>query len=215
MAKVVSIKEAAEMFKDNMTVMVSGFWGIGAPEKLLDALVETGVQGLTGISISTALVDRGIGKLVASRQLKKAIVSYIGRNTATMEQYEAGDIEVEFVPQGTLAERVRAGGFGLGGILTPTGVGTELEKGKQRLTIDGKDYLLELALKADVALIKAHKADRSGNLVYRKAARNTNPLMAAAARITIVQADEIVETGMIDPDMVMTPGIFVDYIVQG
>ncbi|MFZ5944538.1 MAG: CoA transferase subunit A [Bacillota bacterium] len=215
MAKVISMSEAAGMVKDNMTIMVSGFWGIGAPDKLLDAVVEKGAKNLTGISISTALVDRGIGKLVASRQFKKVIVSYIGRNSATMEQYEAGDLEVEFVPQGTLAERVRAGGFGLGGILTPTGVGTELENGKQRITIDGKDYLLELPLKADIALIKAHKADVSGNLVYRKAARNTNPLMAAAADITIVQADNIFETGMIDPDEVMTPGIFVDYIVQG
>ncbi|MDK2823572.1 MAG: acetate CoA/acetoacetate CoA-transferase alpha subunit [Clostridia bacterium] len=215
MAKVISIAEAVDMVQEGMTIMVSGFWGIGAPEKVIDALVEKGTGNLTGISISTSLVDRGIGKLVANRQFKKVIVSYIGRNPATMEQYEAGQLEVEFVPQGTLAERIRAGGFGLGGILTPTGVGTELEKGKQRMTIDGKDYLLELPLKADIALIKAHKADKSGNLIYRKAARNTNPLMAAAADITIVQADEIVETGMIDPDEVMTPGIFVDYLVQG
>ncbi|MEL7654855.1 MAG: CoA transferase subunit A, partial [Bacillota bacterium] len=176
---------------------------------------KKGTRNLIGISISTSLIDRGIGKLVNSRQLKKAIVSYIGRNPSTVEQYEAGNLEIEFVPQGTLAERIRAGGFGLGGILTPTGVGTEFEIGKQRITVNEKDYLLELPLRADIALIKAYKADKSGNLVYRKASRNTNPLMAAAADITIVQADEIVETGAIDPDEVMTPGIFVDYIVQG
>ncbi|MCG8484791.1 MAG: CoA transferase subunit A [Clostridia bacterium] len=215
MAKVISIQEAVDLVKEDMSVMVSGFWGIGAPELLLDALVEKGTNNLTGISISTALVDRGVGKLVNSRQFKKVIVSYIGRNPATSEQYEAGDLEIEFVPQGTLAERIRAGGFGIGGFLTPTGVGTEFEEGKQRITVNGKDYLLELPLTADIALIKAAKADKSGNLIFRKAARNTNPLMAAAADITIVQADEIVETGEIDPDEVMAPGIFVNYIVQG
>ncbi len=215
MAKVISIEEAMDMIKDGMTIMVAGFWGVGTPEKLIDALVAKGTKNLTSISISTALPNRGVGKLVANRQLKKVIVSYIGRNPATSEQYESGDLEVEFVPQGTLAERIRAGGFGLGGILTPTGVGTEIEQGKQRITVDGRDYLLEKPLRADVALIKAHKADKAGNLVYRKAARNTNPLMAAAADITIVQADEILEIGEIDPDEVMTPGIFVDYLVQG
>ncbi|MFZ5752907.1 MAG: CoA transferase subunit A [Bacillota bacterium] len=215
MAKVISIGEAVDMIKDGMTIMVAGFWGVGTPEKLIDALVAKGTKNLTSISISTALPTKGVGKLVANRQLKKVIVSYIGRNPATSEQYESGDLEVEFVPQGTLAERIRAGGFGLGGILTPTGVGTEIEQGKQRITVDGRDYLLEKPLRADVALIKAHKADKAGNLVYRKAARNTNPLMAAAADITIVQADEILEIGEIDPDEVMTPGIFVDYLVKG
>ena len=215
MAKVISIEEAVDLIKDGMTIMVAGFWGVGTPEKLVDALVAKGTKNLTSISISTALPNKGVGKLVANRQVKKVIVSYIGRNPATAEQYEAGDLEVEFVPQGTLAERIRAGGFGLGGILTPTGVGTEIEQGKQRITVDGRDYLLEKPLRADVALIKAHKADKAGNLVYRKAARNTNPIMAAAADITIVQADEILEIGEIDPDEVMTPGIFVDYLVQG
>jgi len=215
MAKIISMEEAVDMIKENMSIMIPGFWGIGSPDQLLDTLVKKGTKNLTGISISTSLIDRGIGKLVNSRQLKKVIVSYIGRNPSTQEQYESGDLEVEFVPQGTLAERIRAAGFGLGGILTPTGVGTELEIGKQRITVNEKDYLLELPLRADIALLKAHKADKAGNLVYRKAARNTNPLMAAAADITIVQADEIVEAGEIDPDEVMTPGIFIDYIVQG
>ena len=215
MAKVISIEEATDLIKDGMTVMVAGFWGVGTPEKLVDALVSKGTKNLTGIAISTALEDKGIGKLVKNRQFKKVMVSYIGRNPATMQQYEEGSLEIEFIPQGTLAERIRAGGFGMGGILTPTGVGTELEQGKQRITVNGRDYLLELPLRADVAILKAHKADKSGNLIYRKAARNTNPLMATAADITIVLADQIIETGMIDPDDVMTPGIFIDYLVQG
>ncbi|MCX7780112.1 MAG: CoA transferase subunit A [Negativicutes bacterium] len=215
MAKVISMAEAVDLIQDGMSIMVAGFWGVGTPEKLIDALVAKGTKNLTGIAISTALGEKGIGKLVKNRQFKKVIVSYIGRNPATMQQYEEGTLEIEFVPQGTLAERIRAGGFGLGGILTPTGVGTEIEQGKQRITVDGCDYLLEKPLRADVALLKAAKADLSGNLIYRRAARNTNPIMAAAAKVTIAVADEIVATGMIDPDDVMTPGIFVDYLVQG
>lgn len=215
MAKVISIAEAVDMVQDGMSIMVAGFWGVGTPEALVDALVDKGVKNLTGIAISTALEDKGIGKLVKNRQFKKLFVSYIGRNPSTMQQYEEGTLEIEFVPQGTLAERIRAGGFGMGGFLTPTGVGTEIEQGKQRIAVDGRDYLLEKPLKADIAILKAHKADKSGNLIYRKAARNTNPLMAAAAAITIVLVDEIVETGMIDPDDVMTPGVFIDYLVQG
>ena len=215
MAKIITIQEAMDLITDNMTVMIPGFWAVGSPEKLIDALVAKGVKNLTGIGISTAQPFKGIGKLIANRQLKKFIGSYVGRNPATMEQWEAGELEVEFVPQGTLAERIRAGGFGLGGILTPTGIGTEIAAGKQVINVDGRDYLLEKPLRADVALLKACKADKAGNLVYRKAARNTNPLMAAAADITIVEAAEIVEIGGIDPDDVMTPGIFVDYLVQG
>lgn len=215
MAKIISLVEAVDMIHDGMSIMIAGFWGVGTPEKIVDGLVAKGTKNLTGISISTSLENKGIGKLIKSRQIKKMIVSFIGRNPATMQQCEEGSLEIEFVPQGTLAERIRAGGFGLGGILTPTGVGTEVEIGKQRITVDGKDFLLEKALRANIALIKAHKADKAGNLVYRKATRNINPLMATAADITIVMVDEIVETGMIDPDEVMTPGIFVDYLVQG
>jgi len=215
MAKIISIEEAMDMIVDGMTIMIPGFWAIGSPEKLIDALVAKGVRNLTGIGISTALTTKGIGKLIANHQIKKFIGSYVGRNPATMEQMEAGELEVEFVPQGTLAERVRAAGFGLGGILTPTGLGTEIAAGKQVINVDGRDYLLEKPLRADVALVKACLADKAGNLVYRKAARNTNPLMAAAADITIVEAAKIVEIGEIDPDDVMTPGIFVDYLVQG
>ncbi len=198
-----------------MTVMIGGFLACGTPESLIDALVQKGVKDLTVIANDTAFPDKGIGKLVVNRQLKKVTVSHIGTNPETGRQMHAGELTVELVPQGTLAECIRAGGFGLGGFLTPTGVGTVVENGKQKLTIGGREYLLELPLKADVALLKAAKADKAGNLVFRKAARNFNPLMATAAEIVIVEAQEIVETGTIDPDEVMTPGIFVDYLVRG
>lgn len=203
------------MVKDGMTVMIGGFLACGTPESLIDALVQKGVKDLTVIANDTAFPDKGIGKLVVNRQLKKVTVSHIGTNPETGRQMHAGELTVELVPQGTLAECIRAGGFGLGGFLTPTGVGTVVENGKQKLTIGGREYLLELPLKADVALLKAAKADKAGNLVFRKAARNFNPLMATAAEIVIVEAQEIVETGTIDPDEVMTPGIFVDYLVRG
>lgn len=215
MAKIISIDEAMDLIQDGMSVMVAGFWAVGTPEKLIDALVARGTKDLTTISISTSTPTKGIGRLIVNHQVKKVIASYVGRNPATMEQFDAGELEIEFVPQGTLAERCRAGGFGIGGFLTPTGVGTEIANGKQVINVDGRDYLLEKPLKADIALIKAHKADKAGNLVYNKATRNTNPVMAPAARITIVQADEIVEIGQIDPDDVMTPGVFVNYLVQG
>ncbi len=215
MAKIISAGEAANMVKDGMTVMIGGFLACGTPESLIDALVQKGVKDLTVIANDTAFPDKGIGKLVVNRQLKKVTVSHIGTNPETGRQMHAGELTVELVPQGTLAECIRAGGFGLGGFLTPTGVGTVVEDGKQKLTIGGREYLLELPLKADVALLKAAKADKAGNLVFRKAARNFNPLMATAAEIVIVEAQEIVETGTIDPDEVMTPGIFVDYLVRG
>lgn len=203
------------MVKDGMTVMIGGFLACGTPESLIDVLVQNGVKNLTVIANDTATPDKGIGKLVVNRQLKKATVSHIGTNPETGRQMNAGELAVELVPQGTLAECIRAGGFGLGGFLTPTGVGTVVGDGKQKLTVGGRDYLLELPLRADVALLKAAKADKAGNLVFRKAARNFNPLMAPAAEIVIVEAQEIVETGTIDPDEVMTPGIFVDYLVRG
>jgi acetate CoA/acetoacetate CoA-transferase alpha subunit len=198
-----------------MTVMVGGFLGCGTPQNLVDQVLANGTKDLTLVCNDTAFPDSGVGKLVVSRQFKKVIVSHIGTNPETGRQMNAGELAVDLVPQGTLAERIRSAGFGLGGILTPTGVGTPVEAGKQKLTIDGKDYLLELPIKADVALVKAYKADKAGNLVFRKAARNFNPLMATAASIVIVEAQNIVETGEIDPDEVMTPGIFVNYLVQG
>ena len=215
MAKIISAAEAAAKVKDGMTVMVGGFLGCGTPQTLVDQVLADGTKDLTLVCNDTAFPDAGVGKLVVNRQFKKVIVSHIGTNPETGRQMNAGELTVDLVPQGTLAERIRSAGFGLGGILTPTGVGTPVEAGKQKLTIDGKDYLLELPIKADVALVKAYKADKAGNLVLRKAARNFNPLMATAAQVVIVEAQSIVETGEIDPDEVMTPGIFVNYLVQG
>jgi acetate CoA/acetoacetate CoA-transferase alpha subunit len=213
--KIGSIKDAVEKIKDGMTVMVGGFLGVGTPEALVDALVAKGVKNLTVICNDSAFPDRGIGKLIVNKQIKKLITSHIGTNPETGRQMNEGETEVELVPQGTLAERIRAAGAGLGGILTPTGVGTIVEQGKKKLEINGKEYLLELPIKADIALLKAEKADKKGNLIYRKSARNFNPIMATAADFVIVQVDEIVDVGEIDPDDVMTPGIFVDMIVRG
>ncbi len=215
MVKIISAVEAAAMVKENMAVMVGGFLGCGTPQSLVDEVLAGGTKDLTLICNDTAFPDAGVGKLIVNKQFKKIIVSHIGTNPETGRQMNAGELEVDLVPQGTLAERIRSAGFGLGGILTPTGVGTPVEAGKQKLTVEGKEYLLELPLKADVALIKAYKADKAGNLVFRCAARNFNPLMATAATVVIVEAQQIVETGEIDPDEVMTPGIFVNYLVQG
>ena len=215
MAKIISAAEAAAKVQAGMTVMVGGFLGCGTPQSLVDQVLADGTKDLTLVCNDTAFPDSGVGKLVVSRQFKRVIVSHIGTNPETGRQMNANELAVDLVPQGTLAERIRSAGFGLGGILTPTGVGTPVEAGKQKLTIDGKDYLLELPIKADVALVKAYKADKAGNLVFRKAARNFNPLMATAAHLVIVEAQNIVEIGEIDPDEVMTPGIFVNYLVQG
>ena len=215
LTKQITLHEAISHVRDGDNVMIGGFLNCGAPESLIEGLIIYGKQNLTLIANDTAFPDQGIGKLIVTKKAKKVIVSHIGTNPETGRQMNAGELEVELVPQGTLAEQIRAAGFGLGGILTPTGVGTPVEAGKQKLTVEGKEYLLELPIKADVALIKAYKADKAGNLVFRKAARNFNPLMATAAQIVIVEAQNIVETGEIDPDEVMTPGIFVNYLVQG
>ncbi|MDI3535078.1 MAG: acetate CoA/acetoacetate CoA-transferase alpha subunit [Thermosediminibacterales bacterium] len=215
MKKVVSLEEALDNIRDGMTVMIGGFLAVGSPLKIIDGLIEKGVKDLTVIANDTAFPDRGIGKLIVNKQIKKAIVSHIGTNPETGRQMNEGETEVELVPQGTLAEQIRAAGAGLGGILTPTGLGTIVEQGKQKIKIDDKEFLLELPLKADIALIKAKKADKKGNLVYNKSARNFNPLMATAADLVIAEVEELVEVGEIDPDEVMTPGIFVDMIVKG
>lgn len=215
MSKIIDISEAGKLLKDGMSMMIGGFLGVGTPEKLIDLLVDKGVKGITVIANDTSFLDRGIGRLVVSHQVAKAIVSHIGTNPETGKQMHARRMEVELVPQGTLAERVRAGGSGLGGILTATGVGTIVAEGKSVIEVDGKEYLLEKPLRADVALIKACKADKAGNLTFYRSARNFNPLMALAADLVIVQADQIVEIGEIDPDQVMTPGVLVDRIVQG
>ena len=215
MEKVISIEQALEKVKDGMTIMVGGFLGVGNPLTLVDALVKKGVRDLTLIANDTARPELGIGKLVVNKQLKKAMVSHIGTNPETGRQMIAGELNVELIPQGTLAERIRCGGAGLGGFLTPTGVGTIVEEGKQRLVLNGKSYLLELPLRAEVALLSAHKADKFGNLVFRRSTRNFNPVMAFAADVVIVEAKQIVEIGEIDPDEVMVTGVVVDWIVQG
>lgn len=215
MSKITTIAQAIELVEDHMTVMIGGFLGVGTPECLIDALAAKGRKNLIGIANDTAMPDKGVGKLVVSRQLKKVIVSHIGTNPETGRQMNAGELEVELIPQGTLAEQIRAGGAGLGGILTPTGLGTVVAEGKEVIRVDGREFLLEKPLKADVALIKAHTADTRGNLVFNRSACNFNPLMAMAADVVIVEAENIVEAGQIDPDQVITPGIFVDWIIQG
>ncbi len=214
MKKVVTMEEAIEHVKDGMTIMIGGFLACGSPHKLIDALVEKGVKDLTIIGNDTSFVDRGIGRLVVSGQAKKVIVSHIGTNKETGRMMNEGILDVELVPQGTLAEQVRAGGAGLGGVLTPIGIGTPVAEGKDHLIIDGKTFLLEKALKADVALIFGSKVDEKGNVFYNKATRNFNPLMATAAELVIVEAESLVGVGELDPHLVMTPGLFVDYIVK-
>jgi acetate CoA/acetoacetate CoA-transferase alpha subunit len=215
MNKVITIEEAVNHIKDGMTIMVGGFLACGTPHKLIDALVEKGVKDLTLICNDSGFPELGAGKLVVNKQIKKLIASHVGTNPETGRQMNTGEMEVDLVPQGTLAERVRAGGSGLGGILTPTGVGTVIEEGKQKIEIDGKTYLLELPLRADVALIFGNTVDKYGNISYYGSTRNFNPLMAAAADLVIVEADKIVEVGEIDQNHVVTPGLFVNYIVDG
>lgn len=215
MAKIISAAEAAALVENEADVMIGGFLNCGSPEMVIDAVLAAGKKDLTIIANDTAFVDKGIGKLIVEQRAKKVIVSHIGTNKETGRQMNAGELAVELVPQGTLAERIRAGGFGLGGFLTPTGVGTPVAEDKEVKVVNGQTYLLELPLKADVALVKAYKADKAGNLVYRRSARNFNPLMATAAAVTIVEAEQIVEVGELDPDEIVTPSIFVQYLVQG
>jgi len=211
--KVISFDEAVDLIKPGSTLMVGGFLGVGTPEGIIDKIVERGISNLTVIANDTAFEDRGVGKLVKNKLCKKVVVSHIGTNPETQRQMIAGELDVELVPQGTLAERVRAGGAGLGGILTPTGVGTVVENGKQIIEINGRKYLLELPLRADFALIKAKRCDYLGNLVYNLTATNFNPLMALAAETVIVEVEEIVPTGVLTPDEIKTPAVLVDYVV--
>lgn len=214
MANIITAREAAAMVPDGATVMFGGFMGCGNPFAIVDAMLERGTRDITLIANDCALPDTGIGKLVAARRVRKVIASHVGLNPSVAEQMHDGSLEADLVPQGTLAERIRSAGAGLGGFLTPTGVGTPVEEGKEKIVIHGKAYLLELPLFADVALVKAWKADESGNLVFRRSARNFNPLIAMAGKLVIVEAEEIVPTGSIDPDQVHTPAIFVDYLVR-
>ncbi|WP_346914981.1 acetate CoA-transferase subunit alpha [Clostridium sp.] len=215
MNKLISIDEAVAKIQDGMTVMIGGFLAVGTPEAIIDALVKKGVKDLTIIANDTGFPDKGIGKLIVNKQVKKTIASHIGTNKETGNQMNSGEMEVELSPQGTLAERIRCGGAGLGGFLTPTGLGTIVQDGKDVITVDGQEYILEKPLKADVALLFGSKVDKKGNVYYNQATRNFNPLIATAADTVIVQAEELVETGDIDPNVVMTPYIFVDYIVKG
>lgn len=211
--KTISIEQAVAMIPDGATVMVGGFMGIGTPERLMDELVRQTRRDLTVIANDTAIPGRGIAKLVTAGVVSRAIVSHIGLNPETQRKMIAGEVEVELVPQGTLIERIRAAGCGLGGILTPTGVGTLVEEGKRKLEVEGIEYLLETPLRADFALVEAFLSDYQGNLVYALTARNFNPVIAMAAGTVIVDAAHIVPVGMIPPDHVITPSVLVDYVI--
>lgn len=213
MDKRITAAVAASKIKDGMTVMVGGFLGNGTPESIVDALVQSGVKDLTLILNDTAYPDRGAGKLIVNKQVKKIIVSHIGTNPETANQMNAGTLEVEFSPQGTLAERIRCGGCGLGGALTTTGLDTIIEKGKRVIEVEGKKYLLELPLRADVAIIRGSVGDTDGNLIYRGTSQNFCPLMAMAADVVIAEIGDLKKVGEIPPEAVHTPSIFVDYIV--
>ena len=209
----ISLEQSVEMIPDGATLMIGGFMAVGTPERVVDELVRQEKRDLTVIANDTAMPDRGIGKLVSAKRVRKAIVSHIGLNPETQRQMMAGEIQVDLVPQGTLIERIRAGGFGLGGVLTQTGLGTPVADGKQRVEIDGKSYLVEPALRADFALVHAFVADYLGNLGYALTARNFNPVIAMAGGTVIACADNIVPVGVISPDHVMTPAPIVDYVV--
>jgi acetate CoA/acetoacetate CoA-transferase alpha subunit len=212
--KTVSVQDAVAMIPDGATLMIGGFMAVGTPERLMDELVRQGKRNLTVIANDTAKPGLGIGKLVDAGLVSRTIASHIGLNPETQRQMIAGKMVVDLVPQGTFVERVRAGGCGLGGVLTPTGVGTLVEEGKQKIEVDGKPYLLETALHADFALIHAFLADYSGNLSYVLTARNFNPVMAMAANTTIVTVDHVVPIGLIAPDHVVTPAPLVDFLVR-
>lgn len=214
MKKVISIQEAAAMVKDGMTIMIGGFLAAGSAINLINAIAEGPAKDLTLICNDAGYPDRGSGRLIAAGKVKKLIASHIGTNPMAVEGLNNKTLEIEFVPQGSLAEKVRAGGAGLGGVLTPTGLGTIIAEGKEVINIDGKDYLLEKPLHADLALLGASKADEDGNLVYRGTTNNFNPMMATAADLVIAEAKEIVPVGEIAPECVHTPALFVDYIVK-
>ncbi len=207
--------EAVAQIPDGATIMMGGFGLCGIPENLIAALRARGTKALTVISNNAGVDDFGIGILLRARQIRKMISTYVGENKEFERQFLTGELEVELVPQGTFAERIRAGGAGIGGFFTPTAYGTLVAEGKETRIIDGKPYVFERPLHADFAFVKAWKGDRVGNLVYRRTARNFNPVMATAATVTIAEVEHLVEPGEIDPDQVHTPGIFVKYIVHG
>lgn len=207
--------EAVRDIPDNVTIMMGGFGLCGIPENCIQALLHKGVRGLTFISNNAGVDDFGIGLLLKTRQVKKMISSYVGENAEFERQLLSGELEVELIPQGTLAERIRAGGAGIPAFFTPAGYGTEVAEGKEVREFDGKKYLMERWLRADFSIVKAWKGDTAGNLVYRGTARNFNPMMAAAGKITIAEVEELVKPGELDPNCIHTPGIFVQRIFKG
>ncbi len=211
--KTISLEKAVAMIPDGASLMIGGFMAVGTPERVMDEIVRQGKRDLTVIANDTASPGKGIGKLVRAKLLRKLIASHIGLNPETQQQMNAGELAVELIPQGTLIERIRCGGYGLGGVLTPTGVGTTVEEGKQKIEVNGKPYLLETALRADFALIHSFLADYLGNLGYALTARNFNPVMAMAADTVIVNADNIVPVGVISPDHIVTPAPVVDHLI--
>ena len=210
----ISLEKAVAMIPDGASIMVGGFMGVGTPNRVIDEIVRQRKRDLTVIANDNAMPGTGVGKLVTAGLVRKTIASHIGLNPETQQKMIQGSIQVELVPQGTLIERIRAGGFGLGGVLTPTGVGTVVEEGKRKLEIGGREYLLEIALRADFALVQAFLADYQGNLAYALTARNFNPVIAMAADRVIVEAEHVVPVGVIAPDHVVTPAAVVDYLVQ-
>ena len=209
---IISPVEAAQKVCDGDTVMIGGFMAIGSPHKIIDALIEQQTKNLHLIANDTGYSDKGIGKLISAKAIASLKASHIGLNPETGRQMTAGEIEVDLIPQGTLVERIRSGGAGIGGFLTETGIGTVVEENKQKLTVGGKDYILELPLKAKVALIRASIVDKAGNCIFNKTTSNFNPLMATAADLVIVEAEQVVEVGEIDADRFTLPGTFVDFI---
>jgi 3-oxoacid CoA-transferase subunit A len=214
------VKSAAEALeragiRDGATIVLGGFGLCGIPENLILALRETAVKDLTCVSNNAGVDDWGLGLLLKTRQIRKMISSYVGENQTFERQYLDGELEVELVPQGTLAERIRAGGAGIGGFYTPTGVGTMVAEGKESRVIQGREYVLEMPIRGDFAFVKAWRGDQTGNLVYRMSARNFNPMAATAGNVTLAEVEELVQPGKIDPDHVVTPGIFIDWIFQG
>ncbi|MBS2969506.1 CoA transferase subunit A [Metabacillus sp. KIGAM252] len=207
--------KAVEDIRDGAVLMVGGFGLCGIPENLILALAETGVKDLTVISNNCGVDDWGLGLLLKNKQIKKMISSYVGENKEFERQVLAGELEVELLPQGTLAEKIRAGGAGIPAFFTPAGYGTEVAEGKETRSFHGKEYVLEEALAADFSLVRAYRADKMGNLIYNKTARNFNPMIAAAGKITIAETEELVETGYIEPDQIHTPGIYIQRLIVG
>lgn len=214
MKPVLKSADAAALIPDGAVLLIGGFMGVGSPHRMIDAIVAQGSRNLTVISNDTAMPGRGVGKLISCGAIARVITSHIGLNPETQQKMIAGEIDVELVPQGTLVERIRAGGVGLGGVLTATGLGTRVEEGKQVVEVDGKRYLLETPLHGDFALINADRADYVGNLEYMLTAHNFNPIMALAADTVIAEPEHIVPVGMISPDHVKTPGVLVDHLLE-